>query len=442
MSKILFVTGRLAHKALLNILKRMDPPFPYEVSVLPISVAALMNVTWVVSQLRSAGDADVVILPGLCQGDEKVLAEALGVEVKRGPKDLKDLPGFFGFSTHLKKAKPNIRILAEIVDAHKMTLNEIVSKALDYKAKGATIIDIGGPNKGSIPNIGDIVSILKELNLCVSLDTFDEKTALEADKFGIDLYLSINSFNIDLAFRLSCPVVVIPDFEDKNLNSLERNVARLRDRGKKYLVDPILDPLPFGLSESIGRYVEYRRRFPDDEMLMGIGNLTELTEADSTGINAILLGICAELKINYVLTTEVTSWARGAVRETYLASLMHESARESGMLPKGFNLGLVTAKDTPFEVYSEEEIIDIHKKVTDKNFRIFVADGYIYIFNNSIFLKGKDINMLFQSIGVNDPGHAFYLGRELEKASLAAKLGKKYMQERPLDWGYLSDDDL
>ena len=54
-------------------------------------------------------------------------------------------------------------------------------------------------------------------------------------------------------------------------------------------------------------------------MFMGIGNLTELTEADSTGINALLLGICVELKVRYVLTTEVIGWAKGAVKESMLA---------------------------------------------------------------------------------------------------------------------------
>ena len=32
-------------------------------------------------------------------------------------------------------------------------------------------------------------------------------------------------------------------------------------------------------------------------MLMGIGNLTELTAADSTGVNALLIAICQELGI-------------------------------------------------------------------------------------------------------------------------------------------------
>ena len=44
---------------------------------------------------------------------------------------------------------------------------------------------------------------------------------------------------------------------------------------------------------------------------MGIGNLTELTAADSTGVNAVLIAICQELAIRAVLTTEVIPWARG-----------------------------------------------------------------------------------------------------------------------------------
>mgnify|MGYP001186365034 CR=1 FL=1 len=442
MSKALFVTGKLAQEALQNILKKIELPFSYDVAVLPISVAALMNVTWVASKLTDLRGADTVILPGLCQGDEEVLSKALGVRVIKGPKDLKDLPGFFGLAAHQTRVSPNVQILAEIVDAHKLSLNEITERAAYYKAQGASLIDLGGPVKGSIPNVGEIVATLKGLGYKVSLDTFDEATALEADKSGIDLYLSVNGSNMEMARKMSCPVVVIPDFEDKTVSSLVKNVEILQEMGKSYIVDPVLDPLPFGLAGSIHRFVEYKARYPEDEMLMGTGNLTELTEADSTGINALLLGICVELNVNYVLTTEVVSWARGAVREAHLAGMLNESAKQSGVLPKGFGFGLVTIKDLPFESYSEEEIVNIHKNVTDKNFRIFVIGDYIYVFNNSIFLKGKEAGELFAKLDVSDPGHAFYLGRELERASLAARLGKKYVQERPLNWGYLSGDDI
>ena len=42
-------------------------------------------------------------------------------------------------------------------------------------------------------------------------------------------------------------------------------------------------PIGAGFAASLGRYLETRRRHPGAEMLMGIGNLTELTEADTTG---------------------------------------------------------------------------------------------------------------------------------------------------------------
>ena len=34
---------------------------------------------------------------------------------------------------------------------------------------------------------------------------------------------------------------------------------------------------------SLERYAEVRRRYPDASQLMGIGNITELTSADTTG---------------------------------------------------------------------------------------------------------------------------------------------------------------
>ena len=109
---------------------------------------------------------------------------------------------------------------------------------------------------------------------------------------------------------------------------------------------------------------------------MGLGNLTELTDADSVGINAVMAGIIAELGIDYVLTTEVVSWARGAVRELDLARKLMHYAVLNRVLPKGLEDGLVALKDTPFETYSEAELRDMQRRVRDKNYRIFaIASG-------------------------------------------------------------------
>ena len=95
-------------------------------------------------------------------------------------------------------------------------------------------------------------------------------------------------------------------------------------------IDPVLEPIGFGFAASLGRYLEVRRRYPDAEMMMGIGNLTELTDVDSAGVNVLLLGFCQELGIRSVLTTQVINWARTSVRECDLARrLMHHAVHAS-----------------------------------------------------------------------------------------------------------------
>ena len=69
-----------------------------------------------------------------------------------------------------------------------------------------------------------------------------------------------------------------------------------------------------GFAASLGRYLEARRRYPEAPLMMGVGNLTELTDADTSGINALLFGICAELDVAAVLTTQVSAHARRACR--------------------------------------------------------------------------------------------------------------------------------
>ena len=173
---------------------------------------------------------------------------------------------------------------------------------------------------------------------------------------------------------------------------------------------------------------------------MGVGNLTELTDVDSTGVNAVMAGIITELDIDYVLTTEVISWARGSVRELDLARRLMFYARRSGVPPKSVDDRLVVLKDPPFDVYTEDELREMQHKIKDANLRIFADRGAVYVFNREVFLKGTDAGELFAQLGVTDPGHAFYLGRELERAALAVRLGKKYTQESPLRWGYLDGE--
>jgi dihydropteroate synthase len=176
-------------------------------------------------------------------------------------------------------------------------------------------------------------------------------------------------------------------------------------------------------------------------MLMGIGNLTELTAADTTGVNALLVAVCQELGIRAVLTTEVIPWARGAVREVDVARRLMHHAVTHRTVPKRVDDRLVTVKDPEVLAYDEAELRALQARITDPNFRIFADRDAITVLNNERFVRGTDIQAIFAQLGVDEATHAFYLGKELEKASLAVTLGKTYRQEGALSWGYLTPPD-
>jgi dihydropteroate synthase-like protein len=437
MPRYLFVTGKLAAQSLSDILNKMSCDFEYDIAVLSISVAALMDAAFIAKNLPDAGGCDKVMIPGSCKGDLAPIADRLGREVIRGPKSLKDLPAYFGSSPQLAGyGAHRTQIIAEIVDAYQLSPAEILERANYFKTSGADIIDLGCPVEGGFPDIEKAVQLLKEHKFQVSVDSFNSEDILKADQAGVDYALSVNSLNLDLARRLRCKVVVIPDPE-QGMESLERSVAQLETWNAPHIIDPVLSPIAFGFTESIENFITTRRKHPRSEMLMGLGNLTELTDADSTGITAVMAGIVTELKIDYVLTTEVINWARGAVRELDLARRLMFHACENKILPKHLDDSLLTVKDPPFETYREEELHAMKAKVRDRNFRIFADRETIYVFNKHLFIKGTDIQAIFDQLSIQDAREAFYLGRELQKAHLAVRLGKKYVQEENLRWGYL-----
>ena len=411
----------------------------YECVILPISVAALMDVQFIAKHLTGAVECDRIMIPGLCSGDPRLISDKLGIEVVRGPNCLKDIPGYFGKTRILEGyGAYKVKIFAEIVDAFRLSTEEILERASYYGSNGADIIDLGCPVDGGYPDITKAVKALKAEGYCVSVDSFNAADILNADRAGVDFVLSVNSSNMDIVPRLHCKVVVIPDF-DEGPESLEHNISQLKAWGVPYIVDPVLKPIGLGFAESIGDFIAVRRNHPEAEMLMGVGNLTELTDADTTGIAAIMAGFVTELGIEYVLTTEVISWARGAVREFDIARKLMDYACRNRIPPKHLNSGLITVKDPPFDTYGEEELRAMQKDVRDRNYRVFIDRDFIYIFNNQVFVKDTDAQAILGQLDIgNDPAQAFYLGRELEKAALALKLGKKYVQEEDLHWGYLS----
>jgi dihydropteroate synthase-like protein len=448
--RFLFVTGKLAEPALRRVLSDLAPRagFEADVAVLNITVAALMTTNWVARHLPPTLAAQQVILPGLCKGDVGEVSVAAGVPAVLGPKDLRDLAEFFG-----KQSGPppgygghDIQILAEINHAPKKSLDAILAEAQKYRESGADVIDLGCDPGGPWSGVGDAVRMLKSNGFRVSIDSFDSVEVLAALEAGAELVLSVNSTNIEAARHWharfpAAEVVAIPD-TPSDLDSLNRTVEALRVIGIRHRLDPILEPIGFGFAASIGRYIEVRKRFPDSELMMGIGNLTELTDADTAGVNVILAGFCQELGVRSVLTTEVINWARSAVKEFDLArSLVFHAVREK-VLPKRLEPRLVMLRDFKLTEMGEDGLRELAARVTDRNYRIFAERGEVHIFNGTVYLRGTDPFVLFEQLLAADPkldaSHAFYLGYECAKAVTALTLGKNYTQDQALQWGFLT----
>jgi len=439
--KYLFVTGRLAAPALRATLEQARLPFDYEIAVMNISVAALMTPEWIARFLEVPPGVTRIMIPGLCKGDPQVLTQKFGIPAEKGPPDLKQIPSYFGRAgVREDYGAYNIRIFAEINDVQRLTLDQVVAMAEYYRASGADVIDLGLALDRPWDEGPAVIAELKARGFTLSIDTMNPDEILRADAAGVDYVLSLNGTNLHLAERIRATPVLIPD-SPGDLASLERSMAVLDRLGKPYIVDPILEPINFGFAESLARYVEVRRRYPEVEILMGIGNVTELTEADTTGMTALLIGFCQELEIRQVLTTEVIPWARGVVRETAIARQLMYYAKRHGVLPKHIDSRLLTVKDPEFTPYTETELRQLQAQVTDPNYRIFADADWIYVFNADRFVRGVDINEIFDQLEVDEATHAFYLGKELMKAYIARCLRKNYRQENPLDWGYLTFDE-
>jgi dihydropteroate synthase len=442
--RVLFVTGKLAEPALRRVLAELKPPFAAEVAVLKITVAALMTTAWIARHLTVPEGTDLVLIPGLCEGDPQIIADACGVVVEKGPNDLREIPAYFGRAAAAREyGDYDIEILAEINNAPRLSGDQIRAAAAYFHESGADVIDIGCTPGLAFPALGDVVRDLVDAGMRVSIDTFDAAEIRTAVAAGASLVLSINSTNLEAARELAgsgARVVVVPDL-GAGLDTIDPTIERLTAWGVPYLIDPILEPIGFGFTASVERYAEVRRRYPDAEMLMGIGNLTELTAADSTGVNAMLVAICQELGIRAVLTTEVIPWARGAVREVDVARRLMHYAVTHRTIPKGIDDRLVTIKDPSVLAYSQEELRTLQASLTDPNFRIFADSSGITVLNNDRFVRGTNIQEIFAQLEVDEPTHAFYLGKELARASLAVTLGKTYRQEGSLSWGYLTPAD-
>lgn len=439
---LLFVTGRLAEVSLREVVGVIAQKrgFEFEVAVPGIQVAALMHVNLLKNRLQIPDGIDLVLLPGWVQGDIEMLAQHFGVAFERGPKNLHDLPEHFGLGKRKQVVldRYSVDIIGEINHATKQPLEAVMAEAKSMVADGANLIDVGCVPGETSDRITEIVTALRAEEIRVSIDSFDEVEVEAAVAAGVELILSCNNSNIDWVSKLGVEVVAIPD-SPSDEESLDWIVEQLVRQETAFRIDPIIEPIGMGFTASLERYMKVRRRYPEAAMMMGVGNITELTEVDSAGVNVVLAAVCEELGIQSVLTTQVINWCRSAVKEFDAARRLLHYAVSNQVVPKHLNSALVMLRDSRYRPASADALNDLASKLTDPNFRIAAAADGLHLMNRVGHWVGSEPFEVFaNALKANpniDAGHAFYLGFEMARAEMCRELGKEYTQDQPVDFG-------
>jgi dihydropteroate synthase-like protein len=296
--------------------------------------------------------------------------------------------------------------------------------------------------------LGEIVSMLKnELHAPISIDSLNAKEINAGIEAGADLILSLCSKNISVVRKSDNSFYIcIPDGE----TTLDIIIEKARAEGfKKLIADPILNP-PFNSALSIGNYSALRDS-SDIPMMMGVGNIVELMDADSIGINALLAALALELDVSLLLTTENSEKTRNSVRELRRALDICFLAKEKGTLPKDLGIDLLLAK-----AKNKADIFDLPdlEIVAAEPKGNFVCDPKGYFKISLDFKKNKIIALHYKencdtvfegdnaeslSKAIIEKGiisrldHANYLGRELQRAEIFLKLKKTYVQDEDFE---------
>lgn len=516
--KVLLVTGALAEDSVKWYAKESSTET--QTIALKIAVAAFLTPETIIKALKNIKltDFNMILVPGLTRGDTSAISKITGVPTFKGPRYAADLPEVLDSlcaiqlstlepaddlirkklaekaSQEIAKTEANrdellkkpssmligklavgkdfpMRVLAEIVDAVCMDKETIQQKAKQFVHFGADIIDVGMVAGESQPEKArNIVEWVKQVvNVPVSIDTLDPNEIKAAIEAGAELVLSGDAGNIEeiAPFVKDVAVVIIPTNQHQGyfprktkerVKYLEETIDKAKKLNiTKCIADLILEPTH--ILESFIAFKEFAQRNPDVPLFVGVSNVTELMDADSVGVNALLAQLSQEVEASILLATEKSDKAKGTVAEYVTASKMVFLAKRRGSVPKDLGIDLLILKDKRFheEPFDKKLEADVRVIVTSENnkpteldsagvFKIFtdraeevlVAVHYdsAQIDKPKNIIKGKTAESVYLKIMemglISKLNHAAYLGNELAKAEVALRTGKEFIQDQGL----------
>ncbi|MBN1763348.1 MAG: dihydropteroate synthase-like protein [Methanomicrobia archaeon] len=512
--RVVLATGRKAEemvKAAVKAATVSAPQITCEVLTQSLNIAAFSTPRSLKKALENCDASekigrDLILVSGFCTADFSDLEKEIATPIRLGPRHAYDIDEALQFveevefSPHTpadvflaEKRRANakqqldelerrvretfsvkgvkigggarMKVCAELVDATLMTEDAIARMVEHYLKSGADILDIGVHIGATHAEVDSAVQAALAFapDVPISIDTLDPELIRVGIENGVDMVLSLNKDNIpavgDVVAERDVAAVVIPDSEGthESLESLLANLKMAEEHGiTRIIADPLLNTIGYGIAESLYNYYRFRLQERDTPLFFGIGNVTELTDADSIGINATLAGIASELCADILFTTECSDKARGSVRELRIASEMMILSKARGSAPKDVGIDLLTLKekrrkpvksiphDEKFIVATRNETWNLDPKGC---FRISIGevDGAGKEDDKMICAQhspsgrriiGKSAQEIMDTILrldlVSRLEHASYLGKELAKAELALRLDRSYEQDETL----------
>ena len=520
--KTLIITGQLAAESIRHFTAQIS--LDVEIRVLPISVAAFLTPHDIIQALHNQLPKDIkmILVPGMMRGNVKQIEDAIGIPTFKGPSHTSELPFILSRINEIQLSKTQsaseflgsmiqkqnksifesvqrdtrkllreqgglllgrtktplpigsafpLRVMAEIVNAPDLTLEQVRNRAVYFVNQGADIIDLGMLARDPHPEIiHDLIETVRSaVHVPISIDTLDPHEIKIAVDAGIDLILSIDRGNLSQVanYVTDTPVVIlptnlaagiVPPTADERVIILMETIRKARDlKITQLIADPILEPaIQPGLFNSLRAYWLYRQRDQTTPVLFGLGNVTELLDIDSPGVNGLLTALAMELKTNLLFIPEHSVKAQGSIRETVIAAKMMFLAQHRKAPPKDLGIDLLILKekrwteDPPVPIEPAVELIDgipTDEYVSDARgwFRIQIDRPHQLIMaihyplgsgSPDLIIRGSTVAEVYKSMLqkklVHELEHAAYLGKELEKAALALKLHRSYVQDQPL----------
>jgi len=424
--------------------------------------------------LIKKGRYDIAIVSGMCTASFDQVERDTGVPVFRGPRHAADLALILpildsitlsrtipadeflagekakdaykragelectaGYDFIIRNTKigggSRIKVLAEVMDAHTVeNIRDVVNYCI---SSGADIVDLGFGFDATPEDVTRVFSLMDGIDHPLAVDTQDPDLIRPA--LGrADIVLSLQETNIpsvgsDIA-KAGVAAVVVP-----GNSTLRKNLAMAKRAGIRCLIaDPLLQPVGSGLVASLKNF-----RAAGYPLFFGAGNVTELIDADSVGVNALLAGMAYETGSSIIFTSEHSDKTCGSIREMRRATEMMSLCSDRPY-PKDLGIDLLVLKEKrrrrepPLDYNTITPAHHMPGEITfdpKGNFRIGIEGDRIVAVIHGKAVWGKhweDVLCTILSHGeVSLLDHAAYLGKELFKAELAIRYGRSFEQD-------------